>query len=313
MDFDTYRPGPDTAFVFSAGQLFQLLFVFFLANVFEYVFRTTEALCSVCAHGPSKMRNAVVYALELVITTPIFFVLVIASVMQWMSDEDTQAAAIVVIHYCSTFMVSLYLFELAYKLDSAWPWIAHHLATILCIYMSFLTLQDRASALAVSRFGTFITLTAVTEQPTFAALLLYRMERMSARLMWIAVWFQVFSKMVLVGTAASLFFVVEMWLYAPLNYAALVIFPGLIVAQIMTIRSQFAMVESITSGAEARNKCECDSDCECESSSTTTCSSQEEGLDHSDIKLTTAKLDSVSTETATDSSDATADSDSDGS
>ncbi len=139
-------------------------------------------------------RNVVSYVLELLVTTVIFFVFAVVGYPLLLVDPRTPMAAhassVELLVFFGLWLVSLYLWELvrwpiraffvltrraqAGKLQINWQLALHHVVTLFLVCACGYVLALTAAWCNV--FGLVILVTtAVTEQPSFVALLLYRM------------------------------------------------------------------------------------------------------------------------------------------
>ncbi|EKX51253.1 hypothetical protein GUITHDRAFT_103170 [Guillardia theta CCMP2712] len=123
-------------------------------------------------------KNICIYILEVVITTPAFLycvALVPESLdMSSIGTEDTVVEQYKAAGTMGSLVVHLYIFEMLYKDRIDWMLLTHHLMTILVGVVLWNALYYTLDLRIVPYFATSLLFAAVTEQPTFIALLLYR-------------------------------------------------------------------------------------------------------------------------------------------
>ena len=120
-------------------------------------------------------RNVVTYILQIVATTISFFVftigfprlITVSSIDKSFDENDTIVASMGI-----GLVFYLYIFELIYKTELNMAIIIHHLLTITMTALTCFMLWDTLNPAAV--YPIILAYHAITEQPIFVALLLYR-------------------------------------------------------------------------------------------------------------------------------------------
>lgn len=126
-----------------------------------------------------KRRNVVTYVFQLVATT-------VALALQLYGSRDilfrgqnvTTAERIDACVLAMTIIVILYLWELCYRISIGVPLMIHHVVTILLIQLGHVSFFDIKDVLYL-RMGVLLSFYATTEQMSFVALLVYRLNWLS--------------------------------------------------------------------------------------------------------------------------------------
>eukprot|EP00953_Heterococcus_sp_UTEX-ZZ885_P015534 8742-Heterococcus_DN1.PRE.2 len=176
--------------------------------------------CRTCAgFNTRQQRNCICYMFEMVITSPLFFVLAAEAPFLLTAQPQTviSVRSALSIMYSSTAIVLLYVFELLYRLDTNIWLMVHHLATILTVALSALALVATLSVNVV--LLETLLFSALSEQITFVALLMHRFKVRGASLAFKAAAVQSY---VCKGVVFCLCWVV----YARVFYNGLAVVPG---------------------------------------------------------------------------------------
>lgn len=223
-------PSPADLGSFSLSQVYVFVGILALSNicneVSKAVHRYDDRWFVWYMEGKTRIRrNVVSYYMQILITTIVLIFFCIYGVpLLFIATMDTPSqlylSDIQYVVYFGIWLMTLYLWELAYKTKMNIALVIHHVSTLICICLAAVHY-----ALTLQWFGmlgfVLLGLTALTEQPTFVALLLYRMEkwRSAANAFFISAVWTLFFKTLLV--AALIYFwahlVVEPYFYIPGN------------------------------------------------------------------------------------------------
>ncbi len=124
-----------------------------------------------------QQRNFLVYVSELVITSVLLVPWLVFGIYLFVGetsppDEDTRRGIVIV----AVFLVTLYLYEIAYKIATPKSLLIHHVSTLLLVMLAVYRYQYNGKNVSIRGVFT-LGLTALTEQPTFFALILYRAKK----------------------------------------------------------------------------------------------------------------------------------------
>lgn len=126
-----------------------------------------------------KQRIAVTYVLEIMVTSGLLIVMTYGSkTMLFVDYKETSHEETQAIMSGVHGMVALYTFELVYRVSFGIPLLVHHMVTIALAHLIACCMYERPSinTLDIMRANVLMAYTAITEQPSFIALLLYRMK-----------------------------------------------------------------------------------------------------------------------------------------
>jgi hypothetical protein len=87
-------------------------------------------------------------------------------------SEDTRRGIVLI----AVFLVNLYLYEIAYKITTPKSLLIHHVSTMLLVILAVYRYQYNGKVVSIRGVFT-LGLTALTEQSTFLALILYRVRK----------------------------------------------------------------------------------------------------------------------------------------
>ena len=128
-----------------------------------------------------KQRNVVIYVLQTIVTTLAFFLQVIGSldiVFQRQATTSTAQYSFMIVTGQLVFL--LYAWELIYRLSIGLPLLLHHLMTCLMIQLLSASLVDTLDV-EYARLAILLTFYGTTEQTSFVALFLYRLDLFSKK------------------------------------------------------------------------------------------------------------------------------------
>lgn len=122
-----------------------------------------------------QKRNVITYILQLIVTTVSLLmftflfprIITITSINKSFTQQDTIVASIGI-----GLILQLYIFELIYKIHTNWSLIIHHILTITLTSIVCFMLWDTLNPASV--YPIILVYSAITEQPIFVSLLLYR-------------------------------------------------------------------------------------------------------------------------------------------
>eukprot|EP00960_Hanusia_phi_P048013 758720-Hanusia_phi.AAC.5 len=161
----------------------------------------TKIFPKYAALDEKSKKNVCIYFLELLFTTPAFLYCI--SVMPHSLDfsavgkEDVTVEQVKAAGTMGSFVIHLYVFEIIYKDRIDWMMLSHHLMTIfigatlwnslyytlnmvICAFSIVLLLANSDLQFLgqpfTAYFSTSLLFAAVTEQPTFVALIMYRIS-----------------------------------------------------------------------------------------------------------------------------------------
>lgn len=124
--------------------------------------------------GSDKKKNMIVYVLEVLFTT-------LALLMGLLSAEGILVSPFVSLSdmryltLCGQIIISLYLFEMAFKDAMHTSLLVHHVSMIVIFFMASITFTD-THEIWILRASLALLVAALTEQTTFMGLFLYRLE-----------------------------------------------------------------------------------------------------------------------------------------
>lgn len=126
----------------------------------------------------SSKRNVITYILELVATTISFFILTIeAPRLITVTDVEKQFDEFLGISAGISLMFYLYIFEIIYKASINIQLAVHHVLTIVMTLLTCFMVWDTFNVSAI--YPIIMVYSAITEQPVFISLLLYRFNKPS--------------------------------------------------------------------------------------------------------------------------------------
>ena len=189
------------------------LIFWFLSNVTERFFlgfadaRTRSTFVGL---DSNKRNNVVIYIIQIVGTTAALFLQIwggIDVVFRW--EDETSPAKMELLQVSLQLLVVLYIWELIYRKEIGLPLLVHHIVTIANMQLIAASFFDTHAILYI-RFAVLIGFHATTEQLSFVALYLYRMN---AYPRWQAFWFyfsgfQAFAVKTLVTVATAIYYIV---------------------------------------------------------------------------------------------------------
>lgn len=153
----------------------------------------------------AHQRAVVSYIIEILYQTAFFsWALYLLIKVVWIEEEvliqDTLIAQMILV---SMMLCALYTWELIYRISLRWQIFAHHLTVIVftMVFVFRIEHYDQALAQAVAESHLPLGFTAVTEQPVFIALLLYRFDVKRASLFFFSAAQNVIVKLFLHGVA----------------------------------------------------------------------------------------------------------------
>ena len=197
-----------------------------LDQLFKWLARSgkTNKLGWYVASKTRIKRNIQTYLAQLLVTTMALLVFLIEGVPLIFVDINESillyADEIQWVIYFGILVMTLYLWELSYKSKMNWALVVHHLTTIICIGVAGTHLAITGAWFSIQAFVT-LGLTALTEQSTFVALILYRMElwRHAGRAFMVSAIWTIVTKTFLVVITMVLWWysVVYPFLYVPGN------------------------------------------------------------------------------------------------
>ncbi len=100
-----------------------------------------------------QQRNFVVYVMELIITTLLVIPFIVFGIQVFVDDPELNQDAIRGIVLVAVFLLNLYLYEMAYKIQMPKSLVLHHIATLVLIALAVYRFQ--ATLELVSLKGTF--------------------------------------------------------------------------------------------------------------------------------------------------------------
>jgi len=123
-----------------------------------------------------KKRNIVIYVVQILGTTFALFAQLYGGIdiVFHMKDETTRDriewAVLAIVS-----IVVIYIWELIYRLKIGWPLLIHHIITIIFCQLNMASFFD-TSQIELLRVALLSGFYATTEQPSFVALLFYRLD-----------------------------------------------------------------------------------------------------------------------------------------
>lgn len=158
-----------------------------------------------CSSSPAIQRNVAVYVMHIVLDTLVLCLWIDPLVSTWCGCTEALSGGRMV-GFVSLFVVVAYAIELVWRLRLNTLLLVHHVVTILVI--SILIGELAAVLYQAADAMLLLVVSALLEQPTFAALLLQRTlpvgSRHTLRAWRVAVWFWVISKTLSVVLAGAL-------------------------------------------------------------------------------------------------------------
>lgn len=121
-----------------------------------------------------KRKNIIVYVLEIVVTT-VSLGLCVFITPNLLGIGDLSMTTLKFLNLIGHLILSLYLFEIAFKDGMHKSLLLHHFSMITLYYLAIIFFQ-RTEQVWILRAALFLMYGALTEQSTFVGLLLYRFE-----------------------------------------------------------------------------------------------------------------------------------------
>jgi len=153
-------------------------------------------------------RNVISYFMELLVTTIVLIVFLAYGIplLTVSSSEPIQnyESKVSLVVFFGIWVLTLYLWEMSYKMQMNAALIVHHLTTVVCIGLAGTHLAITGVWFDLKAF-ILLGFTALTEQSTFVALILYRMEK------WRAAWQCFFFSAIWTVVIKTLFVVLTMY------------------------------------------------------------------------------------------------------
>ena len=176
-------------------------FLRFAGNNIRDTFKSLDA---------NKQNNVIIYVVQIIGTLVALILQVWGGadvVFQW--EDATTNARMEALQVSIQLINVLYIWELIYRKEIGVPLLIHHLVTIVNIQLATASFFDTHDVLYV-RFGVLIGFHATTEQLSFVALLLYRLNLYPK---WQSILFyvsaaQAFAVKTMVTTITSIYFIV---------------------------------------------------------------------------------------------------------
>eukprot|EP01102_Stenamoeba_stenopodia_P011110 TRINITY_DN339_c0_g3_i2.p1 TRINITY_DN339_c0_g3~~TRINITY_DN339_c0_g3_i2.p1 ORF type:complete len:889 (+),score=191.51 TRINITY_DN339_c0_g3_i2:204-2870(+) len=194
----------------------------------------------------AHQRAVVSYILELLVQTAVLgWELYIYSTITWIDkDQDFQGNIIRQAVLACSIVGALYIWELIYRISLRGQILAHHLVVLILMMTIIYRLDyyDDSNTVHLVQPFTFLAMTAITEQPIFLALLLYRFDYKYSWLFYASAVQNFFTKLFLhaVGLYYYCVYVVHWDLFWAIYYPMIVL--GLLLpAQIYAIYAQYVL------------------------------------------------------------------------
>lgn len=122
-----------------------------------------------------KQKNMVVYYMELIFTTAVLVAMTTGSVPMVFLEAGTYPIDFLKLaYYSASFVATLYVYEIIYKDRIRFSLLSHHLASIFLVMNGLTLFVERDYNYDILRSGALLSMQALTEQPTFLGLIMYR-------------------------------------------------------------------------------------------------------------------------------------------
>eukprot|EP00808_Paulinella_micropora_P009301 g58327.t1 len=138
----------------------------------------------------SKQRNVVTYVLEIIITSVQLPWVMTLLVQLWWRDQFRIDEHLRDQGELNALLLSgLFVFELLYRVETPWQLLVHHAAAILLMLAALIRGEEHGTPVGSDTviwvIALVVTLTALTEQPVFVALLMYRFDTRPVFTSWL--------------------------------------------------------------------------------------------------------------------------------
>eukprot|EP00457_Paulinella_chromatophora_P003147 gb/GEZN01003153.1/.p1 GENE.gb/GEZN01003153.1/~~gb/GEZN01003153.1/.p1 ORF type:complete len:519 (+),score=44.68 gb/GEZN01003153.1/:378-1934(+) len=137
----------------------------------------------------SKQRNVVTYVLEIIITTvQLPWVMMLLWKLWYQNSFQLDEYLRDYGELNAMVLSGLFVFELLYRVETPWQLLVHHIAAVLLVLAALIRGEEHGTPVGSDTviwvIALIVTLTALTEQPVFLALLFYRFDYMPVLTSW---------------------------------------------------------------------------------------------------------------------------------